>query len=375
MTTTLTPTPLWKNTVLVINRDEWGGFFDHVAPPRVIAPNTVDTDIVDGKVLLGCRVPTLIVSPFTRGNPAKPRINSLRYDHASVLKLIEWRWHLDPLTARDASGEVRNLAWALNLAQPNFSVPSLPVIPEPTLDPCFLDTLETINQTTGLPTVIPSEALSVSQAENATGADEEIYDFYLMLRSDLMKGWPLPPSLNGILGAHREPKAPAVTPCACVCAQAFAANAIRPSEIVHRTLPCIGHPSNGVFFDFDLPSAARYVHSAFGSKITASAQLPTVSVPRPFSPSTAAGCALSRLSTRPSGIFHSLCSHRRQSPSAVSRPIMPFGARSNSTSFSCVACGAWSVAIASTTPSRIASIIASRSAADRSGGFIFACVS
>ncbi|HKF48052.1 MAG TPA: alkaline phosphatase family protein [Terracidiphilus sp.] len=196
---TLTASPLWKNTVLVINRDEWGGFFDHVAPPRVIAPNTVDTDIVDGKVLLGCRVPTLIVSPFTRGNPAKPRINSLRYDHASVLKLIEWRWHLDPLTARDASGEVRNLAWALNLAQPNFSVPSLPVIPEPTLDPCFLDTLETINQTTGLPTVIPSEALSVSQAENATGADEEIYDFYLMLRSDLMKGWPLPPSLKGIL--------------------------------------------------------------------------------------------------------------------------------------------------------------------------------
>ena len=26
--------PGWDKTVLVINYDEWGGFFDHVAPPR-----------------------------------------------------------------------------------------------------------------------------------------------------------------------------------------------------------------------------------------------------------------------------------------------------------------------------------------------------
>jgi hypothetical protein len=59
-----------------------------------------------------------------------------------------------------------------------------------------------------------------------------------------------------------------------------------------------------------------------------------------FQASSAAGCALSRLSTRPSGIFHSLCSQRRLRPSAVSRPVMPLGAFSNSTSFSCMACGA-----------------------------------
>ena len=34
--TALASGPQWQNTVLVINRDEWGGFFDHVAPPRVI---------------------------------------------------------------------------------------------------------------------------------------------------------------------------------------------------------------------------------------------------------------------------------------------------------------------------------------------------
>lgn len=197
--TTLAASPHCKNTVLVINRDEWGGFFDHVEPPRVIAPNQVDTDLKEGKALLGCRVPTLVISPFTRGNPAKPRINAHLYDHCSVLKLIEWRWRLDPLTSRDASDEIANLAVALNFQSPNTHVPELPVIPEPPLDPCYLDTLETINQTTGLPTVIPAEALAESQHENATGADEEIYDFYLMLRSDLMKGWPLPASLSKIL--------------------------------------------------------------------------------------------------------------------------------------------------------------------------------
>ena len=75
--TTLAVSPQWKDTVLVINRDEWGGSLTTLLPPRVIAANAVDTDLVDGNVLLGCRVPTLIVSPFARGNPASPRINSL----------------------------------------------------------------------------------------------------------------------------------------------------------------------------------------------------------------------------------------------------------------------------------------------------------
>lgn len=198
---TVASSPLWKNTLIVINRDEWGGFFDHVVPPRVIAPNSVDTDLKNGKALLGCRVPTILVGPFARGNPAKPRINSLLFDHTSVLKLIEWRWALDPLTSRDASDEVANLALALNLpneagsSKIDYSVPSLPVIPDPALQPCFFNTFETLNATTGLPVINVPEATTVSQQENSTGADEEIYDFFLMLKSDLMKGWTLPPNL------------------------------------------------------------------------------------------------------------------------------------------------------------------------------------
>ncbi|HEY4816998.1 MAG TPA: alkaline phosphatase family protein, partial [Candidatus Acidoferrum sp.] len=48
--------PKWPNTVFVVNFDEWGGFFDHVAPPRAAAPNHVDPDLVNGKALLGIRV-------------------------------------------------------------------------------------------------------------------------------------------------------------------------------------------------------------------------------------------------------------------------------------------------------------------------------
>jgi phospholipase C len=194
--TALASGPGWANTVLVINRDEWGGFFDHVVPPRVIAPNNVDTDLVNGQALLGCRVPTLIVSPFTLGNPAKPTINSLLYDHTSVLKMIEWRWNLPPLTARDASDEIANLALALNFTAPNTALPALPVIAEPVPEPCVVDDVFTGYYTNGAPVgVNESTATQLADSSSASGADEEVYDFYLMLQSDLMQGWPLPAGL------------------------------------------------------------------------------------------------------------------------------------------------------------------------------------
>jgi phospholipase C len=180
--TTLASSPQWKSTILVINRDEWGGFFDQAVPPRVIAPNTVDPDLVNGRALLGCRVPTLIVSPFARGNPAEPRINSLLYDHTSVLKLIEWRWGLAPLTARDASNEVANLAYALNFTTQDSSLPALPVIGEPPFEPCTFDDILELSDT-GEKIVITSKAMQVAQAKHDRGEDNEAYDFYLLLKS------------------------------------------------------------------------------------------------------------------------------------------------------------------------------------------------
>lgn len=132
----LVNSPCWPNAVLIITFDEWRGFFDHVPPPRVVAPNTIDTDLIDGRALLGFRVPTVIVSPFSAGSPLSPRVNSMTFDHTSVLKLIEWRWNLPPLTGRDASAEIGNLASVLDFANPRTQLPELPIVAGVGPSPC-----------------------------------------------------------------------------------------------------------------------------------------------------------------------------------------------------------------------------------------------
>jgi phospholipase C len=132
----LANSPCWPKSVLVITFDEWGGFFDHVPPPRVFAPNTADTDIIDGRALLGLRVPTVIVSPFSMGSPLLPRVDSTVFDHTSALKLIEWRWNLPPLSARSASAEIGNLASVLDFARPQTKLPALPVVAPVAKSPC-----------------------------------------------------------------------------------------------------------------------------------------------------------------------------------------------------------------------------------------------
>jgi len=128
--------PKWANTVLVINYDEWGGFFEHVPPRRVTAgvpigadPSTgIDHDLdANGKVLSGFRVPCIIASPFARNRFWGGSVAHELYDHTSVLKMIEWRWGLAPLSARDASNawtDPKNLAYALDFRAPDTRIPS-----------------------------------------------------------------------------------------------------------------------------------------------------------------------------------------------------------------------------------------------------------
>jgi hypothetical protein len=67
-----------------------------------------------------------------------PRISHLVFDHTSILKLIEWRWRLAPLTPRDASTDIANLALALDFNQPVIAIPTLPKPHVPFFpDPCF----------------------------------------------------------------------------------------------------------------------------------------------------------------------------------------------------------------------------------------------
>jgi len=139
--------------VFIVTFDEWGGFFDHVPPPRATAANSVDPDVVNGKTLLGFRVGTVIASPFTRGMENSPFVNHTIFDHTSILKLIEWVWGLTALTPRDASNDVGNLASALNFAQPVVSLPTLPTSSVPFFpEPCFATLFGGIFSTDGTTT-------------------------------------------------------------------------------------------------------------------------------------------------------------------------------------------------------------------------------
>jgi phospholipase C len=130
----VTSSPNWKNTVLIINFDEWGGFFEHVPPTHAPIPPADAALGSDG--LRGFRVPAMVISPWS------PRATVAHgiYDHTSVLKMIEWRWNLRPLTVRDANAN--NLAEILDFAHPNLNAPQFNVPPGLFGFPCGLPTGE-----------------------------------------------------------------------------------------------------------------------------------------------------------------------------------------------------------------------------------------
>ena len=122
--TALTTGPKWANTLLVVNYDEWGGFYDHVTPQ--LAP-----DAHRRTRRRGFRVPAVVVSPRARRGHVAHRT----YDHTSVLKAIEWRWDLKPLTPRDQ--HARNIAEVLDWGSPpDLTAPAITVPPFVPEGPC-----------------------------------------------------------------------------------------------------------------------------------------------------------------------------------------------------------------------------------------------
>ena len=126
--------------------DEAGGFYDHVPPVQTVSPDgippilgtfdtcTTTTGPTCDFVYTGFRLPNFVVSPF-----AKPHyVDHTNIDTTAILRFIEIRFGLDPLTARDAAQP--NISFFFDFtSKPNLNPPSPPT--QPTSGPCYVTSL------------------------------------------------------------------------------------------------------------------------------------------------------------------------------------------------------------------------------------------
>jgi len=139
--------PYWKDTVFVLTYDEFGGLFDHVSPQPAVSPDGIKPkDLLSGDictttsgptcdfVYTGYRVPLIVISPYSK----RHYISHTVADSTAILKLIETRFHLKPLTQRDKAQ--MDMTEFFDFGNPPWMTP--PVPPEQsTSDACYLNKL------------------------------------------------------------------------------------------------------------------------------------------------------------------------------------------------------------------------------------------
>jgi phospholipase C len=124
--------PAWRSTLLIWTYDEHGGYFDHVPPPRALAPDDIAPQVPSGEsayngfAQYGFRVPMAVISPWARRHHVSHRV----YDHTSICALVEAKWNLPAMTYRDANAG--NLLDMVDLRCPAFLEP--PQLAQPLLD-------------------------------------------------------------------------------------------------------------------------------------------------------------------------------------------------------------------------------------------------
>jgi phospholipase C len=92
--------PTWSSTAIFLTWDEWGGFYDHVRPPKA------------DRFGLGFRVPLIILSRYAKTGFIDHRPG----EFSSILRFIEENWGVAPLTARDRSAG--DLSWDFDFHHP-----------------------------------------------------------------------------------------------------------------------------------------------------------------------------------------------------------------------------------------------------------------
>jgi phospholipase C len=159
----VTKSSQWHRTALFITYDEHGGYYDHVAPPRAIAPDNIapltdpqsftdpDQPLAPGGFnRYGFRVPMIVVSPWARAN----YVSRVVQDHTSILAFIERKWNLPAMSFRDANAHP--MTDYFEFSKPAFATPpKLTAAPamKPGLELCKRVGLEPPAGTPGLSSV------------------------------------------------------------------------------------------------------------------------------------------------------------------------------------------------------------------------------
>ncbi|MFL6436210.1 MAG: alkaline phosphatase family protein [Terriglobales bacterium] len=130
----LLASPTYKSSAFFLSWDEPGGFYDHVAPVAMTAPDNFAPMLASGDqpgdfAHSGLRVPVMVISPWV-----KPHfVSHVARDHTSILKFIETRFNLPPLTARDSNAD--NMMEFFDFSAPQIAAP--PALPaQPTSGNC-----------------------------------------------------------------------------------------------------------------------------------------------------------------------------------------------------------------------------------------------
>lgn len=119
----------WASSVFILTYDEGGGSYDHVVPATAIKPDSIAPMLQKGDQPGkfdhdGFRIPITVVSPWV-----KPHYVSHTWrDLTSILRLIEVRFKVPSLTARDANAD--DMMEFFDFTNPYWSTPpSLPTQP------------------------------------------------------------------------------------------------------------------------------------------------------------------------------------------------------------------------------------------------------
>jgi len=79
----------WKSTAILITWDDWGGWYDHVAPPQL------------DEMGLGFRVPLIVVSPYAK----RGYVSHVQHEFASIIHFSETTFGLPSLGQSDTRAD------------------------------------------------------------------------------------------------------------------------------------------------------------------------------------------------------------------------------------------------------------------------------